>query len=94
MLQRSLREIAGYGLLLVSCIAWVVLPAIPFLDISGAQKAAWGGGLFVFAEVTWWAAMPLLGPEVMAFIRGFWARLRSSGKNSSADSPEDENSQP
>lgn len=89
MVGLSLREICGYGLLIVSCIAWVALPAIPFLDISGPQKAAWGGSLFLFAEVTWWAAMPLLGPEVIKWWRKMVERAKASlrGEETATASP-------
>ncbi len=87
MQMMSVREIAGYGLLAVSCIAWSILPVIPFLPASGAEKAAWAGIVFIFAEVTWWSAVPLLGPEFLAFTRAIWQRLKSliGGTNDVAD---------
>lgn len=66
-----MRKIIGYGLLITSCLAWAVLPAIPFLPLETAQKAAWAGGVFVFAEVTWWLAMPLLGKEILELLQRF-----------------------
>ena len=77
MQSLSLRQIVGYGLLGVSCIAWVILPAVPFLPLDGKTRLALGGGVFLFAEITWWVAMPLLGPEVVAFIRGLVDRCKT-----------------
>ena len=66
------RKTLGYGLLVVSCIAWALLPIIPFIDITTTEKAAWAGGMFIFAEVTWWLAVPLLGKELLAWSRATW----------------------
>ncbi len=73
----ALRKPTGYALLALSCIAWAALPVIPFLPLETDQKLAWSGAVFLFAEITWWLAMPLLGPELMTWCRQLWARLRS-----------------
>lgn len=67
-----MRKILGYCLITVSCVAWIALPAIPFLSLSTAAKVSWAGGLFIFAEVTWWLAMPLLGKEMLEWGRKIW----------------------
>ena len=68
----NIRKLLGYTLLAISCIAWAVLPVIPFLDISTAAKASWGAGVFIFAEVTWWLAVPLLGKEFIEWCQAGW----------------------
>lgn len=73
----SVREFAGFSLLGVSCIAWGILPVIPFLPASTTEKTAWAGIVFIFAEVTWWSAVPLLGPEFVQFTRSTWSRFKS-----------------
>ena len=73
----SVRQFTGYSLLLVSCVAWVALPVVPFLPLSGVQKAGWGGGLFLFAELTWWLAMPLLGKELVDWTQSLWRKLKT-----------------
>ena len=35
-------------------------------------------GVFVFAEVTWWLAIPLLGKEIIDLIKSVWPRLRGA----------------
>jgi len=72
----SLRRIAGFTLLAVSCLAFAVLPVVPFLELTPVRRASIGGGLFLFAEITWWAAIPLLGKEIVDLARNWWARLR------------------
>ena len=73
----NMRKALGYFLLLVSCLAWAALPVIPFLSISTVAKASWAGGLFVFAEVTWWLSIPLLGKEIIEWSRQAWQWCKS-----------------
>ena len=63
-----MRKLLGYSLLVISCLAWAIIPVIPFLSLNVAQKASWATVIFVFAEVTWWLAMPLLGKEIIDFL--------------------------
>ena len=70
------RKVLGYSLLIVSCIAWAALPIIPFLEQDTERLAAWGAGLFVFAEITWWLALPLLGKEVLEWWRHYWGKTK------------------
>jgi hypothetical protein len=70
------RGALSYSLLIISCIAWAALPIIPFLSFDGEQLVAWGAGLFIFAEITWWLAIPLLGKEIL----DLWQRYRGKIK--------------
>lgn len=72
-----MRKLLGYSLLIISCIAFAALPVIPFLPLESSQKAAWGGGVFVFAEVTWWLSIPLLGKEVKEFTQRLWRWIKT-----------------
>ena len=71
-----MRKILGYSLLVISCIALALMLVVPFLDLAAEERAAWMVGLFVFAEITWWLAMPLLGKEVLAFCQRVWQRFK------------------
>lgn len=71
------RQVLGTALLIVSCLAYGILPLIPFLPLESSEKLAWGGAVFVFAQVTWWVSMPLLGPEVLALSRQWWEKLKA-----------------
>jgi hypothetical protein len=70
------RGALSYSLLTISCIAWAALPIIPFLPFDGEQLVAWGAGVFIFAEITWWLAIPLLGKEIL----DLWQRYRGEIK--------------
>lgn len=69
-------KILGYTLLFISCVAWAVLPLLPFLPGSGEELTALAAGVFIFAEVTWWLAIPLLGKEIIDLIKSAWPRFR------------------
>lgn len=68
-------KMVGYALLFISCIAWAALPLIPFLSWDAEKLAAIGAGVFIFAEVTWWLAMPLLGKEIFDVVHRWWPQI-------------------
>ena len=88
-----MRKLLGYSLLVISCLAWAIIPVIPFLSLNVAQKASWATVIFVFAEVTWWLAMPLLGKEIIDFLKAAWQRCKAffSRRVSSAESQQADN---
>jgi hypothetical protein len=71
-----MRKPLGYTLLIISCIAWGVLPLIPFIPWEPEELAALAGGVFIFAEITWWLAMPLLGKEVYELMNKLWLKTK------------------
>lgn len=73
--QLNKRKTFGISLLIISLIAWAALPVIPFLPLSSASKAAWGAGVFIFAEIIWWLGVPLLGPEFIVFFKKLWKKV-------------------
>lgn len=68
----TLRQWCGWSLIVISSIAWTVLPLVPFLPMDAAQKVAVAGSVFIFAEVTWWLGVPLLGKEFIALSTQLW----------------------
>ncbi|NKB99486.1 MAG: transporter suffix domain-containing protein [Pseudomonadales bacterium] len=74
--ELTIRQWLGWVLITLSCLAWLALPVVPFLPMELTDKGVWTGGLIVFAEIAWWCAMPLLGPEIAAVIRNSWAAIK------------------
>ena len=72
-----MRRVIGYGLLVLSCIAWAILPAVPFLPLSGEQKVAWGAGLYIFGQLTWFGCLPFLGKKFIERGRQLWERVKA-----------------
>lgn len=65
----------GYILLLLSCISFLLVFFVPFLTLSTSEKASLAGALYVFCEITWWLAVPLLGKEMLAWLKQLWFQL-------------------
>lgn len=59
----------GILLMLLSCIPWVMIPAVPWMAEEMGARAQLGAGLFVLAEVLFWVGVPLAGKEVLASFR-------------------------
>ena len=74
----SARRTMGVSLIALSFLLWVALPGIPFLTASLAEKGVIAGGFLAGAELTFWAGLLLLGPEISERIRSWlpalWAR--------------------
>ena len=71
------------GLLGLSVAFWILLPAVPFLPLGTAEKAALGGGLIVAAEVAFWIGAMLAGPEAARRMRS-WLRVRRRERDDSS----------
>lgn len=64
-----MRQKAGWTIIVISCVIWTALIAVPFLPLTNETKIYWGGALFIAGEVTWYGGLFLLGPEALALIR-------------------------
>lgn len=77
LLTMNGRQWLGFSLLVLSCVAWGVMPFLAFFSLEGERLAVYIAGLFIFAEITWWLAMPLLGPEVLSFCRRYYVKIKN-----------------
>ncbi|MCL4455038.1 MAG: transporter suffix domain-containing protein [Deinococcus sp.] len=81
---------AGLGLIVLSTLLWVALPAIPFLPLSTSQKASLVVAVLVVAEALFLAGVLLAGKEVAKRYRSWlsprrlWQRL--AGKTGTFES--------
>ena len=72
----TLRQWLGWIMLVLSCLAWLAVPVVPFLPIDLAVKGSLTVGLIIFAEITGWGCLPLLGPEIAGVIRSKWQQVK------------------
>jgi hypothetical protein len=80
--KRRLLTVVGYSLLVVSTIAWVVsLFVVPFLPWEAQARVAVGGTMFIFAEVTFYGAIPFLGREIVSLVKNKLNPFKWFGKN-------------
>lgn len=68
----SLRKIAAYVLIVVSFLAWLLIAALPWLELSMGQAAAAASALIVGGEVTFYLGVLLLGREAWERIKGLF----------------------
>ncbi len=80
--MEKLRKITGYSLLFVSCIAYGVIPIVPFMSLEADVKTAWVAGVFIFAQITWWVAVLLLGKEFVDWSKRIWRGFKAWFKSS------------
>ena len=73
--KRRPAAAAGVVLLGLSLLLWVPLPAVFFLPMGSAGKAALAGALVVAAEAAFWLGAALAGAEAARRMR-FWWRSR------------------
>lgn len=64
----------GIGLMILSCLMWVALLAVPFLPLENTKKAALGGVLVVGAEIAFWVGGLVAGPEAIKRFKAFFGR--------------------
>ncbi len=64
----------GLLLIVASLPLWLVLPVLPFLEISIAAKATATTVVVVVAELMFWGGAALAGPGAVQRLKGWWRR--------------------
>ena len=75
----------GYILLALCCVAWLLIPVVPFLGFSKGMLAGIITGLIIFGEVTFYVSILLLGKTIYTKIR---EKLRFRKKKPEKDDAE------
>jgi hypothetical protein len=86
----AFRVRLGITLIVLSCVFWFGLLAIPFLPLDVAQKSALGAAVFVAVQVAWWGGAAIAGPAAIgrlmtAFRRFLPGRKSSKGVSKASD---------
>lgn len=90
MKKRSeLAKLTGYILLSVSCLLFILIPVIPWLDLSGGQIAGITAGLLIAGEILFYTSLIFLGRTFYNKIKSK-LKFRKSGKTDSAMTAESE----
>jgi hypothetical protein len=77
-----MRKLLGYVLLVLSCVAWGVIPTLPFFDISVGEAAAATTGLIILGEASFFLGILFLGREVWEKIKAlFRANRKEEGRD-------------
>jgi low affinity Fe/Cu permease len=68
--ENKIGKQLGYVLFILSCIAWIVVVLLPFINFSMAQIAGATTVLIVLAELLFLGSLALLG-------KTFWVRIKT-----------------
>jgi len=76
-----MKKTIGYALLIISILAWVVIPIFPFLGMSTKEIAGATAISLVIGEIAFWASIVLLGKEAWEKIKKsfnkFWKTIKT-----------------
>jgi len=72
MLNTSLRKSLGWALFTLSCLSFLLVFIVPFLNLTNTEKVATAGSLYLFSHITWWLCIPLLGKDFIGWGRSLW----------------------
>ncbi len=59
MLNTSLRKTLSWALFTLSCLSFLLVFLVPFLNLTNTEKVATAGGLYFFCQITWWLSKHL-----------------------------------
>jgi MFS-type transporter involved in bile tolerance (Atg22 family) len=63
-MKKTIKFKIGLVLMVISIVAFLMLPVIPFLHVEKGVKYVVTTSLFIFAEVTFWVGGILMGKEL------------------------------
>jgi hypothetical protein len=68
--KNEVLKIAGIVILSISCILFLLIPIVPLLHFSVAQKTAIGAGLLIAGEILFYLSLFILG-------RSFYDKIKN-----------------
>jgi len=68
--MKSYLKIIGFTILGISCVLFLLIPAVPFLGFPAAKTAGIAAGLLIAGEITFYLSIFILG-------RSFWEKIKS-----------------
>jgi hypothetical protein len=86
--KNELFKIIGYTVLSISCFLFVLIPVVPWFDLSTGQKAGVSAGLLIAGEILFYLSLFILGRSFFDKIKTklkFW-KAKTNGSDISAES--------
>lgn len=86
--KSEIIKIAGYILLSISCILFIMIPVIPWFDFSAGQIAGITAGLLIAGEILFYLSLIILGRSFYDKIKArlkFW-KSKAKGPKITAES--------
>ncbi|MEG6520797.1 transporter suffix domain-containing protein [Desulfotomaculum sp. 1211_IL3151] len=84
--NKSILYKLGMGLLILSCILWLIPLIVPFMSLPTMVKAGIITGSIIVAEIMFWSGALLVGKEVVAKFKRYlnpknWRKNREGKKH-------------
>ena len=71
-----MAKLAGYIILGISILTWLMIPVVPFLGFSVAKIAGITTGLIIVGEITFYLSIFLIGKEFLIKIKNKFRRKK------------------
>ena len=71
-----MAKLAGYIILGISILTWLMIPVVPFLGFSVAKIAGITTGLIIVGEITFYLSIFLIGKEFLIKIKNKFSRKK------------------
>lgn len=66
--------------MIASFALWALVPLLPFLAVSNAERVAAVGSIFIAAEIAFWVGALMAGPDAAQRLKSWWRNAaRESG---------------
>jgi hypothetical protein len=75
--NQSMAKLAGYIILGISILIWLMIPVVPFLGFSVGKLAGITTGLIVAGEITFYLSIFLIGKEFLVKIKNKFRRKKN-----------------
>ncbi len=77
--RREVFKIAGYIILSVSCILFILIPVVPWLGFPAKTAAGIAAGLLIAGEILFYLSLAILGRSFLEKLKG-WLKFRKREK--------------
>lgn len=85
--KKELFKIAGYIILSISCLLFIMIPVVPWLHFSARQSAGIAAGLLIAGEILFYLSLIILGQSFYNKLKAklkFW-KSKTRDSDISAD---------
>jgi hypothetical protein len=86
--RKELFKIAGYIILTISCLLFILIPVVPWFDFSAGKIAGITAGLLIAGEILFYLSLIILGRSFFDKIKTklkFW-KSKTNGSDISSES--------
>ncbi len=73
-----MAKLAGYIILIISILIWLMIPVVPFMGFSVGKIAGITTGLIIAGEITFYLSIFLIGKEFLVKIKNKFRRKKDA----------------